>query len=64
MKLQAFSQHVFQKETPTQVRSCEVCETFKKTDFEDYLQTAGSVGVLLKSSFLKTVQYAQHERSQ
>ena len=46
MKLQAFSLQVFQKETPTQVLSCEVCETFKNTYFEEYLQTTASGGVL------------------
>ena len=46
MKLQAFSQQVFSKEDPKQVISCEVCETFKKTYFEEYLQTTGSGGVL------------------
>ena len=47
MKLQAFSLQVFQKETPTQVLSCEVCKTFKDTYFEEYLQTTTSGGVLL-----------------
>ena len=46
MNLQAFSLQVFQKETPTQVLSCEVCETFKNTYFEEYLQTTASGGVL------------------
>ena len=27
VKLQVFSQQVFKKETPTQMLSCEVCET-------------------------------------
>ena len=51
MKLQAFSLHVFNtndtiKETLTQMLSCEVCETFKNTYFEEYLQTTASGGVL------------------
>ena len=33
----------FLKETPTQVLSCEVCETFKN---EEHLQTTASGGVL------------------
>ena len=36
----------FKKETPTQVISCEVYETFKNTYFEEHLQTAASGGVL------------------
>ena len=63
MKLQAFSLQVFQKETPTQVLSCEVCKTFKNAYFEEYLQTTGS-GKLEKSPFLKTLQYSQDESSQ
>ena len=46
MKLQAFNLHVFYKETPTQMLSCELCETFKNTYFEEYLQTTASGGVL------------------
>ena len=34
--------------------SCELCETFKNTYFEEYLQTTVSGGVLQKSPFLKT----------
>ena len=41
MKLQ-----VFLKETPTQVLSCDVCESFKNTYFEEHLQTTASGGVL------------------
>ena len=33
--------------------SCEVCETFKNTYFEEYLQTTASGGVLLKKPVLK-----------
>ena len=36
---------VFKKATPTQVRSCEVCEAFKNTYFEEHLQTTASGGV-------------------
>ena len=64
MKLQAFSLQVFEKETPTQVLSCEVCKTFKNTYFEEYLQTTASGGVLLKCLFLKTLQYSQDESCQ
>ena len=46
MKLQAFSLQVFKKDTPTQMLSCEVCETFKNTYAEVYLQTTASGGVL------------------
>ena len=46
MKLQVFSLKVFQTGTPTQVLSCEVCETFKNTYFEEHLQTTASGGVL------------------
>ena len=45
MKLQAFSLQVFKKEAPTQVLSCEVCETFKNTYFEEHLQATASGGV-------------------
>ena len=30
------------KETPTQVFSCEYCEVFKNTSFEEHLQMAAS----------------------
>ena len=46
MKLQAFNLQVFLKETPTQVSSWEVCENFKNTYFEGYLQTTASRGIL------------------
>ena len=46
MKLQAFSLHVFKKETLTQMLSCEVCETFKNTYFEEYMQATASGGFL------------------
>ena len=46
MKLQAFSLQVFLKKSSTQVLSYEVCETFKNTYFEEYLQTTASVSVL------------------
>ena len=32
--------HHYQKETPTQVFSCEYCEIFRNTYFEEYLRTA------------------------
>ena len=46
MKLQAFSLQVFLEKTPTQVLSCEVCDTFKNIYFEEYLQTIASGGVI------------------
>ena len=36
-----------EKETPTQVFFCEICENFKNTYFEEHLQTTASImGVL------------------
>ena len=35
--------------TPTQMLSCEVCETFKNTYFEEHLQTTATGGVLEKA---------------
>ena len=46
MKLQALSLQVFFKKNPTQVLSYEVCETFKNTYLEEYLQTTASGSVL------------------
>ena len=46
MNLQVFSLKVFQTGTPTQVLSCEVCETFKNTYFGEHMQTTASGGVL------------------
>ena len=45
------------KETPTQVFSCEYCEIFKNTYFEERLRTAGSVIVLTKVFFLLGYSY-------
>ena len=33
---------LLQRDTPTQVFSCEYCEVFKSTCFEEHLQTADS----------------------
>ena len=33
---------LYQKETPTPEFSCEYCENFKSTYFEEYLQTVAS----------------------
>ena len=33
---------LYYKETPTQVFSCEICEIFKNTYFEEYLRTTAS----------------------
>ena len=49
IKLQAFTQQVFYKETPTQALSCEVCETFKNIYYEEHQQMAASGGVLSES---------------
>ena len=45
IKLQVwkFAMQLYQKETPTQVFSCEYCKDFKKTYFEQYLRVAASV---------------------
>ena len=32
----------FKKETPTQVFSCEICEIYKNTYFEEHLRTTAS----------------------
>ena len=63
MKLQASNLQVFLKQTPTQVLSCEVCETFRNTYFEENLQATASGGVPVKKLFLKTLQYSQDESS-
>ena len=34
---------LYQKETPTQIFSCEICEIFNNTYFEDYPETTVSV---------------------
>ena len=39
---------LYQKETPTEVFSCEYCEIFKNTYFEEHLQTAASVFLIIK----------------
>ena len=38
----AFSLQLYEKETPTQVFSCEICEIFKNTYFEEHLWMAAS----------------------
>ena len=62
MKLQALSLQVFEKETPAQVLSCEVCETSKNTYFEEHLQAIASGGFLWKSCS-ENLQYLQDESS-
>ena len=42
----------YQKETPTQLFSCEYCEIFKNTYFEEHLQMAASRGCLFPASIL------------
>ena len=58
IKLQACRLHFIKRETPIQVFSCEVCETFKKTYFTQHLQTTASVDT--KNSF-KTEQRSHQE---
>ena len=45
MKLQAFSLQRFLKRDSNTMISCEVCQTFKNTYFEVYVQTTASGGV-------------------
>ena len=54
INLRAFSLQAFQKETPTQVLSCEVWETFKNTYFDENLQTAASENVFVKLTKIVT----------
>ena len=42
IKLQAQYLQLYQKKTSAQVFSCEICEIFKKTYFEEHLRTAAS----------------------
>ena len=58
IKLQACRLHFIKRETPIQVFSCEVCETFKKTYFTQHIQTNASVHT--KNSF-KTEQRSHQE---
>ena len=46
--------NVIIKETPTQVFSCEICETFKNNYFEEHLQTTASIFQILFVVFLRT----------
>ena len=39
---------MYYKEIPTQVLSCEYCEIFKNTYFEEHLRTAASVLLIIK----------------
>ena len=43
IKLQSKGQQLYYKDTPTQMFSCEICETLKNTYFEQHLWTTGSV---------------------
>ena len=39
------------KETPTQMFSCEICENFKNTYFDEHLQTTASImGVYISAN--------------
>ena len=60
MKLEAFSLQVFKKDTPTQMLSCEVCETFKNTYFENICKRL-LLELFCKKLFLKALQYSQDE---
>ena len=39
---------MYSKETPTQMLSCEYCKIFKTTYFEEHLQLAASVPLIIK----------------
>ena len=41
-KVAGLGQQLYRKETPTQVFSCEICEVFKNTYFEEDLRTTAS----------------------
>ena len=43
IKLHALGLQLYQKETSTQVFSCEYCKILKNTCFEEHLRTAASV---------------------
>ena len=45
--LESFFNKVTDLQTPTQVFSCEYCEIFKNTYFEEHLQTTASASVFL-----------------
>ena len=62
-KLQTFSLQVFWKETPAQVLSCEVRETFKMTSILKNICKRLLLEVSYKKLFLKTLQYLQGESS-
>ena len=40
--MEAFGLQLYQKETPTQEFSCELCEIFKSTFFTEHFQTTAS----------------------
>ena len=42
IKLQDFWPEILSKEIPTEIFSCECCEIFKNTYFEEHFQTAAS----------------------
>ena len=52
MKLQTYRPvtdlQLYQKETSTQLFSCEYCEVFKNTYFEEHLRTADSGQISLQ----------------
>ena len=60
IKLHTVSLQVFKKETSTQALFCEVCETLKKSYFEEHLQMTASGGfykkVVLKNFAIFTRQ--------
>ena len=48
-------QQLYQKETPQQVFSCEICEIFKSTYFGEHLQTTASTNFLWNSVNVKVL---------
>ena len=46
---------LYQKETLTQLLSCEICEIFKNAYFEDHLRTAASGYMKISCGFLLTL---------
>ena len=58
IKLQAGLQY-YQKETPTQVFSCEIYEVFKNTYFEEHLRT--TVSRALQVLIIMLTMYHDHQ---
>ena len=47
---------LYLKETPTLVFPCEYCEIFKNTNFEEHLQTAASVLLIIRFLMLLRIR--------